>query len=94
MLRQYRHAWVLPAFTAMDERAFRSAADASSWPYDLLQPQVGGLPDTLLTADWCHETWKWYPCWAVIKVLGRWPLEVFGRGELPATLPRCPLCSH
>ena len=32
------------------------------------------------------------PRLATIRVTGRWPLAVFGRGDLPAVLSQCSLC--
>ena len=42
--------------------------------------------------DWGPDTWRHYKAWSVIKVLGRWPLQVFGVGDLPRTLIACPCC--
>jgi len=83
---------VTPAFDAFDSSALRLVTETSAWPYASFPPQSASFADSLLYADWGVSTWKFYRAWAAIRVLGRWPLAVFGAGDTPRCLDACPLC--
>ena len=86
LVAKYRTEVVRPVLTDYDRTVFERAASVSTWPYIVFQPAPDGLPE--------HETWAFYRAWACVRVLGRWPLAVFGAGGLPNLLELCPLCSE
>ena len=90
-----RSNYVLPVLAEYDRSEFERVADANqAWPYSVFQPSMDGLPLSSLFLDWGHETWSLYRAWACVRVLGRWPLAVFGAGGLPRSLEFCPLCEE
>ena len=91
-LASYRRHYVTPAFDAYDRCAFQAACDNTVWPYYDYQCPMVPFPDALLLTDWSSDSWRFYKAWACIRVLGRWPLEVFSAGGTPLTLDACPLC--
>ena len=91
-LKRYKQHCVTPAFDAYDQDAFAASLEQHSWPYASFQPCLGPLPPLLLELNWEPHTWKHYRVWSTVRVLGRWPLALFGAGELPEMLPLCPLC--
>ena len=62
------------------------------WPYLDYQPAPSPFPELLLNIGWGFDTWRFYKTWSVIKSCGRWPLHVWGLGDLPRALARCPCC--
>ena len=93
-IRNYRLNVVGPVLQAYDEEAFGRACEASDWPYADFQPAPAPFPELLLALNWGPQTWCHYRAWSVIKAHGRWPLQVFGVGELPRTLEICPCCQE
>ena len=57
-----------------------------------LQPLPERLNVDLLDGAWSGQSWKWFPCWAIIRISGMWPLTVFGERVLPAIIPVCRAC--
>ena len=91
-LDYYRKHFVSPAFDLFDRSAFLAAGDTVAWPYPEYQLHSASTLCLSLDVDWGFQTWNFYRAWATIRVLGRWPLAVFGVGDTPLLLPSCPLC--
>ena len=92
VLREYKSTHVLPILSAYDDAAFLTSVQSYGWPYGRFQPRPAALPACLLYSRLFTGSLSFYRAWATIRVLGRWPLAVFGVGDAPSTLARCPLC--
>ena len=88
----YRRLHVVPVLQGYDDDAFSVAAAGTNWLYLELQASALPFPESLIDPDRGPATWYLYCAWAVIHVLGRWPMAVFGGEGLPSTIPVCPLC--
>ena len=92
VLQCYRRQFVKPVLDDYDLHAYQLACKKSSWPYSLFQVQPQQLPEHLFqTTEWLMPR-RYYQAWAVVRVLGRIPSQVFEAEELPWTMPVCPLC--
>ena len=94
LLRNYRDLHVLPVLREYDSCAYAQVANNSRWPYATVQPHLDALPVDILQLPWASGTWKHYKTWACVRALGRWPLALFGVGDLPRILEKCPLCGR
>ena len=92
LLYNYRRHHVLPALRLYDNNAFIASCRRNVWPYLTFQPDLDEFPPLLFNPEWSMETWQLYRAWAVVKVMGRIPLQVFEVGELPRFLEPCPFC--
>ena len=91
-IRAYRREVLYPALHAYDTASFLSSVNAD-WPYHVFQDGLAGPDFKTLRADWHHDDWFHLKVWSVTRVLGRWPLPLFGIDNLPRTLDTCPCCN-
>ena len=89
---RFRRLHVLPIFAEYDQRAFESSASTYAWPYGQFQAPAEPFPVDYFQCEWDTEMQRSYRVWAVVRVLGRWPLALYGVGDLPRLMPCCPLC--
>ena len=91
-LEAYRCKLVIPALCVLDERAFADAAARCKWPYTSFQHGLCEYPQDLLRVNWGPDTWYFYRAWAIVRVTGRLPLQVFGGDGIPLECTPCELC--
>ena len=92
LLTRYRRLVVTPILRDYDDKAFKAVAVKMHWPYLMFQPNLIPCPDSLLNPNWDRTVWKCYRPWAVVRALGKVPLQVFEAGDLPLYMEHCPLC--
>ena len=94
LLRRYHAQHVRPVLDSYDSVAFREACSGAMWPYSHFQPGFDCFPDTLLEPDSPQVDKRHYQAWAVVRALGRIPLQVFNVGGLPRIQASCLLCGR
>ena len=96
VLKQYRWSHVRPALLEQDLRVFDTAAAAHipvlGVPFALLSPFPGPLPLFLFGDCFVPQSWRWFRCWALVRMSGRWPAVLVGSDDMPFVLDCCPLC--
>ena len=90
-VRSYRLQVVYPALASYDLSALSNGAQGH-WPYARFQRGFAIPGSGLLLAIWHDEDWAKLKIWSVTRVLGRWPLALFGIDWMPVSLERCPYC--
>jgi hypothetical protein len=97
LLRRYRWDCVKPKLLAQDAATFASKSariiPTFGVPLSAFLPQLGRLPITWLSAPHQPGMWKFFRCWSLTRLTGRWPCSVLGSPDLPYTLETCPWCS-
>ena len=78
---------VSPAMQTYDDDAFQRALNASPWIYESFQTRLEPLPQNLLECSWEREVWNSYRTWAAVRATGRLPLQLYGSGGLPYSIP-------
>ena len=96
VLKQYRWFHVRPALREQDLRVFDTAAAVNipvlGVPFSLLSPSPTPLPLSLFGERFGPQSWRWFRCWALVRMSGRWPAVLVGGDDMPFVLDRCPLC--
>ena len=96
ILKRYRWEVVRSCLLEYDRRVYLQAAEKF---LDALQVSVGALQPTperldvgLMDVAWSSQSWKWFRCWSIVRITGRWLLTAYGEHELPSELPACRAC--
>ena len=96
VLRRYRWDHVRPVLRERDLRAFDAAAAVTipvlGVPFSSLVPVPAPLPLALLGWKYDSLSWRWFRCWALIRISGRWPGVLVGADDMPFVMDRCPRC--
>ena len=97
LLRRYRWDVVKPKLPTKDAAALGGKAarviPTFGVPLAALLPPPGRLPTAWLSAPHPPGMWKYFRCWNLTRLTGRWPCSVLGLLDLPYTLGKCPWCS-
>ena len=96
LLRHYRWDIVNPILLKQDEITYVSCAarliPTFGIPLSSLIPRPCRLPKEWLVASGPPGMWKYFRCWSIARLTGRWPCSVLGSADLPFTLAKCSWC--